>query len=102
MPKTFAPLAASAAMFLRQVGNCPGGRLVARDKDEGNPVEPKLPVSIGLIEDPAQRCSGPIWLRGGIAVESADGFDYDGTHAAINSGRDSASERSGPRAPEVP
>jgi CDGSH-type Zn-finger protein len=56
-----------------------------------------------LVEDPAQICSGPLWLRGGIAVISSDGYQYevrnrvtlcrcgasqnkpfcDGTHAAI-------------------
>ena len=91
------------ATFIRQVGNCPGGRLVAWDKATGQSVEPKLPVSIGLIEDPPQQCSGPIWLRGGIPVVAADGHEYevrnrvtlcrcgesknkpfcDGTHAAI-------------------
>jgi CDGSH-type Zn-finger protein len=90
-------------MFVRQVNNCPSGRLVAWDKATGQPVEEALPVSIGLVEDPQQQCSGPIWLRGGISVVSADGFTYevrnrvtlcrcgqssnkpfcDGTHAAI-------------------
>jgi len=65
------------ATFLRQVGNCPAGRLVAWDKESGKPVEPELPVSIGLIEDPPQQCSGPIWLRGGIQLVSADGFEYE-------------------------
>jgi CDGSH-type Zn-finger protein len=63
--------------FIRQVGNCPAGRLVAWDKKTKKPIEPALPVSIGLIEDPAQACSGPIWLRGGISVVSADGFEYE-------------------------
>jgi hypothetical protein len=65
------------ATFIRQVGNCPAGRLVAWDKETGTSVEPKLPVSIGLIEDPAQQCSGPVWLRGGIPLVSADGFQYE-------------------------
>ncbi len=65
------------ANFIRQVGNCPAGRLVAWDKKTGEPVEPKLPISIGLIEDPVQKCSGPIWLRGGIPVVSADGSEYE-------------------------
>jgi len=65
------------AMFVRQVNDCPSGRLVAWDKATGSPVEHRLPVSIGLIEDPAEHCSGPIWLRGGIAVVSADGFEYE-------------------------
>jgi len=63
--------------FIRQVGNCPAGRLVAWDKKTGKAVEPDLPVSIGLIEDPQEECSGPIWLRGGIPVVSADGFEYE-------------------------
>lgn len=90
-------------MFIRQVNECPSGRLVAWDKASGKPVEHALPVSIGLIEDPEQQCSGPLWLRGGIPVVAADGFEYevrnrvtlcrcgesknkpfcDGTHAAI-------------------
>jgi CDGSH-type Zn-finger protein len=91
------------AMFARQVENCPAGRLVAWDKATQKPLEPELPVSIGLVEDPEQDCSGPLWLRGGIAVIAADGFEYerrnrvtlcrcgqsqnkpfcDGTHASI-------------------
>jgi len=69
--------AAVRATFLRQVGNCPSGRLVAWDKASGEAIEPKLPATIGLIEDPAQQCSGPIWLRGGIPVVAADGFEYE-------------------------
>ena len=65
------------ATFLRQVHHCPAGRLVAFDKAAGTTIEGKLLVSIGLIEDPAEDCSGPIWLRGGIALTSADGYDYD-------------------------
>ena len=91
------------AQFVRQVNECPSGRLVARDHRSGEPIEPRLPVSIGLIQDPAQGVSGPLWLRGGVAVIAADGFAYevrnrvtlcrcgasknkpfcDGTHAAI-------------------
>ena len=91
------------ALFLRQVNDCPSGRLVAWDKATRAPLERDLPVSIGLIEDPAEDCSGPIWLRGGITLIAADGFTYerrnrvtlcrcgqsqnkpfcDGTHAAV-------------------
>jgi CDGSH-type Zn-finger protein len=90
-------------MFVRQVGNCPSGRLVAHDKATGKDLEPQLEVSIGLVEDPVEECAGPIWLRGGIPVTSADGVQYearnrvtlcrcgasqnkpfcDGTHASI-------------------
>ena len=65
------------AMFRRQVENCPAGRLVIWDKASAKPIEPELPVSIGLIEDPAEQCSGPLWLRGGIALVAADGFEYE-------------------------
>ena len=65
------------ATFVRQVGACPAGRLVAWDKATGRAVEPVLPVSIGLVEDPVQDCSGPLWLRGGVAVVAADGFEYE-------------------------
>jgi hypothetical protein len=62
---------------VRQVNNCPGGRLVAWDRVTGKPIEHHLPVSIGLIEDPAENASGPLWLRGGIPLVSADGFPYE-------------------------
>ncbi len=65
------------AMVIEQVQNCPAGRLVIWDKASKEPIEKKFPVSIGLIEDPAQECSGPLWLRGGIAVVAADGFEYE-------------------------
>lgn len=63
--------------FIRQVGNCPAGRLVAWNKANGAPLEPDLPLSIGLIEDPVEQCSGPLWIRGGIAIVSSDGFEYE-------------------------
>jgi CDGSH-type Zn-finger protein len=65
------------ATFIRQVGNCPSGRLVAWERASGAPIEPELPKSIGVIEDPAERVSGPLWLRGGIPVIAADGFAYE-------------------------
>jgi CDGSH-type Zn-finger protein len=65
------------SMFLRQVHHCPAGRLVAFDKVAGETIEKDLPVSIGLIEDPVEDCSGPIWLRGSISLRSADGYQYE-------------------------
>ena len=64
-------------MFIRQVGNCPSGRLVARHRLTQKDIEPHLPISIGLVEDPAKGCSGPLWLRGGIPVTAADGLQYE-------------------------
>jgi len=65
------------AQFIRQVGDCPSGRLVAWDKQTGQPVEPVLPPSIGLVQDPTKQVSGPLWVRGGIVVESAGGEAYE-------------------------
>jgi CDGSH-type Zn-finger protein len=65
------------ARFTHQVNQCPSGRLVAWDRATGQPVETALPISIGLIEDPVEKCSGPLWLRGGIPVIAADGFKYE-------------------------
>jgi CDGSH-type Zn-finger protein len=56
---------------------CPSGSLVAWDKASGEAMEPELEPSIGLIEDPQTGTSGPIWVRGGIAIESADGIEYE-------------------------
>jgi CDGSH-type Zn-finger protein len=63
--------------FVKQVGSCPSGRLIAIDKETEKATEPTLSQSIGLIEDPAQGCSGPLWVRGGIQLESADGEKYE-------------------------
>jgi CDGSH-type Zn-finger protein len=66
-----------ARSFLRQVNACPSGRLVASDRDTGEPLEDALPVSIGVVQDPAQDASGPLWLRGGIPLIAGDGFAYE-------------------------
>jgi len=66
-----------SAMFVRQVNNCPSGRLVAWDRATGKPVEHELPVSIGIIEDPVEKVGGPLWLRGGILLVAADGGAYE-------------------------
>jgi CDGSH-type Zn-finger protein len=63
--------------FAHQVGQCPSGRLVAWDLATRKPVEPQLPPSIILVEDPQQGVSGPIWVRGGIEVIAADGSAYE-------------------------
>lgn len=63
--------------FLREVGDCPAGRLVARDNETGEMIEPDLPPSLALVEDPSLRCSGPIWVRGGVPVVGADGKTYE-------------------------
>jgi CDGSH-type Zn-finger protein len=61
----------------REASHCPSGRLVIEDKHSHIMIEPHLPESIGLVEDPAQGCSGPLWVRGGISITSADGEVYE-------------------------
>jgi len=56
--------------------NCPSGRLVIHDKKTGKPIELKLKKSISVTEDPEAGVSGPLWVKGGIPVESAEGEEY--------------------------
>ena len=57
-------------------GKCPTGRLVAMCKD-GKDIEPILPKEITLTEDPYRRVSGPLWVKGGIPIISADETLYE-------------------------
>jgi CDGSH-type Zn-finger protein len=75
IPRSDDPAARSLAM--REAARCPGGRLVLHDKKSDHALEPKLPPSIGVVEDPALGVSGPLWIRGGIPIESADGTPYE-------------------------
>jgi len=63
--------------FIQQVGMCPAGRLIAIDKKNGNAVEPELVESIGVVEDPVEECSGPLWVRGSISLVGSDGYLYE-------------------------
>jgi CDGSH-type Zn-finger protein len=65
------------ALAIREGMACPSGRLVVRDKTTGQAMEPDLPPSIGIVEDPALKCSGPLWVRGGIRIESEGGAAYE-------------------------
>lgn len=60
-----------------EAGHGPSGRLVVWDRQTGTPIEPHFEPSLGLIEDTAQKVRGPIWVRGGIPVISADGESYE-------------------------
>jgi CDGSH-type Zn-finger protein len=64
-------------MAIEQACNCPSGRLVAWDKKTKNPIEPEFNPSISIIEDLPKNVSGPIWAKGNIEVESADGQKYE-------------------------
>lgn len=59
---------------------CPSGRLIAIEKADGEPraLEPEFDrQQIGLIEDPTENCSGPLWVQGGVEVVGADGEPYE-------------------------
>jgi CDGSH-type Zn-finger protein len=56
---------------------CPSGRLVARDKETGEAIEPDFEPSISLIVDPPKGVGGPIWAKGKISIESSDGTEYE-------------------------
>jgi CDGSH-type Zn-finger protein len=84
--------------------DCPSGRLVLFDKKTGREIEPKFEPLITLVEDTLSGTSGPLWVKGRIPIESADGKVYelrnrmtlcrcgksknkpfcDGTHVIIN------------------
>jgi CDGSH-type Zn-finger protein len=64
-------------LVIREAMHCPAGRLVLQDKKTRQEIEQPLPPSIGVVEDPALGCSGPLWVRGGITVESHDGKRYE-------------------------
>ena len=57
--------------------DCPSGRLVIVDKKTGTIIEHNLEPAIGVIDDPSKGVGGPLWVRGGIRVYSADGKLYE-------------------------
>jgi CDGSH-type Zn-finger protein len=75
IPKSDEPWAKKNA--IENACDCPSGRLVVIDKETDKIIEPSLEKSIGLIEDPAIGVDGPIWVRGGIPVYSAEGKLYE-------------------------
>jgi CDGSH-type Zn-finger protein len=64
-------------LAIEEACNCPSGRLVEYDKRTGKVIEKEFEQSISLIEDPQNKVSGPIWLKGGVTVESSDGSTYE-------------------------
>jgi CDGSH-type Zn-finger protein len=64
-------------LVIHQAMRCPSGRLVARDVATGEAFETVFEPSIGVVEDPTESCSGPLWVRGGVALRSQDGESYE-------------------------
>jgi CDGSH-type Zn-finger protein len=65
------------AKAIEEAGSCPSGSLVAWDKDSEAAIEPPFAPGISVIEDPTTGLSGPLWVKGGIPIESAEGFEYE-------------------------
>lgn len=63
-------------LAIEVAGQCPAGRLVVYDKDTGEPIEPVFEKVISVTEDPLRGVSGPLWVKGGILIEGADGEPY--------------------------
>lgn len=94
----------SRKIAIEEACDCPSGRLVAQDKKTGKAIEPDFSPSISVVKDNAHHVSGPLWVKGFITIESADGTPYelrnrvtlcrcgksknkpfcDGTHCEIN------------------
>ncbi len=64
-------------LAIKEACDCPSGRLVECDRKTGKIFEKNAGQSIVLIEDPQNKVSGPIWLKGGVPVESSDGTTYE-------------------------
>ena len=60
-----------------KVCNCPSGSLVIIDRKTEKPIEPDLKPFISILEDPDKEVGGPIQVKGGIPVESSEGFKYE-------------------------
>ena len=71
------PEAVAAQQAVLEAGLCPSGRLVTWDPVTKQAIEPTFEPSIGLVDDPAQGVAGPIWVRGGVRIISADGSAYE-------------------------
>ena len=64
-------------LVIHQATRCPSGRLVARDAATGEAFETAFAPSIGVVEDPGEACSGPLWVRGGIPIVSQETGAYE-------------------------
>jgi CDGSH-type Zn-finger protein len=63
-------------VVVESAANCPSGRITAVDNETGRPMEPSLTPSIGIIQDTYHNGWGPIWVKGSVRLESANGDEY--------------------------
>jgi CDGSH-type Zn-finger protein len=59
------------ARLVRMVKRCPSGRLAYLIPPSTDPVEEDLQPEVAVVDD------GPYWVRGGVPIEAADGFEYE-------------------------
>ena len=64
------------ALAIEEACACAAGRLTVVEKD-GTAHEENLPQEISPIEDTAAGMRGPLWVKGGIPIEGADGQEYE-------------------------
>ena len=67
---------AATKLAIQEAAYCPAGRLMVFDTN-GHAIEPHLSPAISVLEDNGLKISGPLWIKGGITVESADGKTYE-------------------------
>ena len=67
-----------AAQIVRaEAALCPSGRYTAVDKASGEYLEPQLVPAIAFVQDTGAAVSGPVYVRGGIEIVSAEGEPYE-------------------------
>ncbi|MCL2687672.1 MAG: CDGSH iron-sulfur domain-containing protein [Methanobrevibacter sp.] len=67
----------SIALAKEEAANCPSGRLLLWDKETGESTERNYDKEIVILYDEGKNCEGPIWVKGGILIESEDGESYE-------------------------
>lgn len=64
------------ALAIEDAAGCAAGRLTIVDK-AGKRMEPDLPEEVSPVQDTAAGRRGPLWVKGGIELEGADGEMYE-------------------------
>jgi CDGSH-type Zn-finger protein len=67
----------SIAIAKEEAKNCPSGRLTLIDNKDNSTTESEFEKEINLIYDNGMKTNGPIWVKGGIPVESDNGKKYE-------------------------
>jgi CDGSH-type Zn-finger protein len=68
--------AAANKLSAEEANLCPAGRLMMFT-NQGESLEELSEPQVHTIEDGGLKISGPLWIRGGIRVESASGKSYE-------------------------